>query len=66
MPEISTECVDILNQMIRYNASERMSIDEILSHPWLSEESFEPEINIQVYEEFSARKEWLLSETNMS
>ena len=78
IPELSSEWKDLLNNMIRISPSERFSIEEVLSHPWLSNLSLEPEIgvgsytnsqvpiNVRVYEEFNARKAFLLSEPPIS
>lgn len=59
--ELSSECKDLLSLMIRNNPYERSSIDEVLAHPWLNQESLESDIHARIYEEFEARKLFILS-----
>jgi len=41
--EISSEAKDIIKKMLVLNPSERISIPEILAHPWIKEETSDDE-----------------------
>lgn len=64
MPDLTSDCLDILNMMIRKNPEERSTIDDILNHPWMNLESFDSDINIRVIQEFQARKEFMVNQLN--
>ena len=35
IPNLSSECQDILHRLLKVNVNERIKIDEIINHPWL-------------------------------
>lgn len=59
--DLSSECREILSMMIRKDSSSRCSISDVIEHPWLSEEVTESNMASVVFEEFEARKSFLLS-----
>jgi len=34
-PEVSTECADLIQKILKVNTAERATIDQILEHPWV-------------------------------
>jgi serine/threonine protein kinase len=58
--DLSSECRDILSMMIRKDSSSRCSILDVMQHPWLSEEVSELNMPSVVFEEFEARKSFIL------
>lgn len=54
MQNVSEDAKDLLEEMLEENAFFRLSIDEVLQHPWLKDFSYE-DIQMEVYEEMSSR-----------
>jgi serine/threonine protein kinase len=60
MQYLSEEARDLLEEMLEENAFFRLSIDEVLQHPWLKDASFDG-IHSVVYEEMSNRLDFVKS-----
>lgn len=58
---LSQECWELLMWMIQKNPQKRPSIDEVLSHSWITHESFEG-LQDEVYSEIQARIEHIIND----
>lgn len=57
---LSSECNELLSWMLQADPLKRPSIQEILSHPWMVNESFEG-MQLEVYSEMKARIDCILN-----
>jgi len=58
MQYISDNAKDLLEEMLEDNAFFRLSVDEVLQHPWFAESSIDGIQNV-VYEEMNNRLEYI-------
>ena len=47
--DISDNLKDLINKMLEINPEKRISVDEILNHPWLNENINENSVNINIF-----------------
>ena len=56
---LSTECRDLLMNLIHSDPNQRYTMKQVMEHPWIN--SLTEDLSFEVYNEFEARKNFMIS-----